>query len=110
MTNGGTQGVAQHFVKYHTDLNVRIRALKVLPGADKNLNQVVPLTKEQWSTILDTLNRAVARGNKLLTGAAKENIDMMFTKLIVHEDLPDNSWLFLPLLRLLRDPSAVWGS
>ncbi len=33
--NGDTQGVAQHFLKYHTDLNVRIRALKVLPGADK---------------------------------------------------------------------------
>jgi hypothetical protein len=30
MPNGGTEGVAQHFLKYHTDLNVRIRALKVL--------------------------------------------------------------------------------
>jgi hypothetical protein len=30
MTNGDTQGVAQHFLKYHTDLNVRIRDLKVL--------------------------------------------------------------------------------
>ena len=30
MPNGGTQGVAQHFLKYHTDLNVRIRALKVV--------------------------------------------------------------------------------
>ncbi len=53
MTNGGTQGVAQHFLKYHTDLNVRIRALKVLPGADKNppdfmtlLFHVAPLTQE----------------------------------------------------------------
>ena len=36
MTNGVTQGVAQHFVKYHTDLNVRIRDLKVLPGTDKS--------------------------------------------------------------------------
>ena len=36
MSNGSTQGVAQHFLKYHTDLNVRIRALKVLPGAAKN--------------------------------------------------------------------------
>jgi hypothetical protein len=35
--NGGTEGVAQHFLKYHTDLNVRIRSLKVLPGAGKNL-------------------------------------------------------------------------
>ena len=32
MTNGGTEGVAHHFIKYHTDLNVRIRDLKVLPG------------------------------------------------------------------------------
>jgi hypothetical protein len=34
--NGGTEGVAHHFLKYHTDLNVRIRGLKVLPGAVKN--------------------------------------------------------------------------
>jgi hypothetical protein len=34
--NGGTEGVAHHFLKYHTDLNVRIRVLKVLPGAAKN--------------------------------------------------------------------------
>jgi hypothetical protein len=54
MPNGGTQGVAQHFLKYHTDLNVRIRTLKVLPGADKNpphfmtlLNHAAPLTQEQ---------------------------------------------------------------
>jgi hypothetical protein len=74
MSNGGTQGVAQHFLKYHTDLNVRIRALKVLPGADKNppdfmtlLNHAVPLTQEQRSTILDALNRAVTRGDKLFT-------------------------------------------
>ena len=36
MPNGDTQGVAQHFLKYHTDLNVRIRVLKVLPGTVKN--------------------------------------------------------------------------
>ena len=36
MPNGVTQGVSQHFLKYHGDLNVRIRALKVLPGAAKN--------------------------------------------------------------------------
>ena len=34
--NGDTQGVAHHFLKYHSDLNVRIRSLKVLPGAVKN--------------------------------------------------------------------------
>jgi hypothetical protein len=36
MPNGVTEGVAQHFLKYHTDLNVRIWALKVLPGSTKN--------------------------------------------------------------------------
>jgi hypothetical protein len=40
MTNGDTQGVSQHFLKFHTDLNFKIRTLKVLPGA----------------TILDALN------------------------------------------------------
>jgi hypothetical protein len=74
MSNGDTQGVAQHFLKYHTDLNVRIRALKVLPGADKNppdfmtlLNHTAPLTQEQRPTILDSLNRTVERGDKLFT-------------------------------------------
>ena len=54
MTNGDTQGVAQYFLKYHTDLNVRIRVLKVLPGADKNppnfmtlLNHAAPLNLKE---------------------------------------------------------------
>jgi hypothetical protein len=74
MSNGGTQGVVQHFLKYHTDLNVRIRTLKVLPGADKNppdfmtwLNHAAPLTQEKRSTILDTLNHTVTRGDNLFT-------------------------------------------
>ena len=54
------------------------------------LNVSAPRTQDQRSTILDTLNRAVTRGDKLLTGAAKENLDMMYTKLIIHEDLPLN--------------------
>jgi hypothetical protein len=74
MTNGGTLGVSQHFLKYHTDLNVRIRSLKVLPGAGKNppdfmtlLNHDTPRTQGQRPTILDVLNRAVARGDNLFT-------------------------------------------
>jgi hypothetical protein len=74
MSNGGTQGVSQHFLKYHTDLNVRIRALKVLPGAGKNppdfmtlLNHTAPRTQEQRPTSLDALNHVVARGDKLFT-------------------------------------------
>ncbi len=77
--------------------DVRIRTLKVLPGADKNppnfmtlLNHAAPLTQEKRPTMLDALNRAVTRGDKLFTGAAKENLDMMFTKLIIHEDLSLN--------------------
>ena len=53
MTNGDTQGVSHHLLKYHADLNVRIRDLKVLPGAGKNppdfktlLNHVAPRTQE----------------------------------------------------------------
>jgi hypothetical protein len=47
------------------------------------MNHDVPLTQEQWTTILDALNRTVERGDKLLTGAVKENVDMLFTKLII---------------------------
>jgi hypothetical protein len=46
MPNGDTQGVAQHFLKYHADLNVRIRALKVLPGAVKNLPDFMTLLNQ----------------------------------------------------------------
>ena len=86
MPNGDTQGVSQDFLKYRADLNVRIRSLKVLPGAGKNspdfmtlLNHAAPRTQEQRPTILDALNHTVARGDKLLTGVVKENLDMMFT-------------------------------
>ncbi len=47
MTNLGTQGVAHHFLKYHTDLNVRIRTLQVLPDVDKN-----PWTLWHYSTMM----------------------------------------------------------
>jgi hypothetical protein len=74
MPTGDTQGVSQHFLKYHTDLNVRIRDLKVLPGGDKNppdfmtlMNHTSPRTQEQRSKILDALNLTVTRGYKLFT-------------------------------------------
>jgi hypothetical protein len=49
MSNGDTPGVSQHFLKYDTDLNVRIRALKVLPGAPYrsclvHLHDLIPCT------------------------------------------------------------------
>jgi hypothetical protein len=36
MSSGDTQGVSHHLLKYHTDLNVKIRDLKVLPVTVKN--------------------------------------------------------------------------
>ena len=75
----------------------KIRALKVLPGSDKKppnfltlLNHAAAGIEKQQPSILDSLNRAVTRGDKLLTGPAKEILDMMFKKLIIHEDLPFN--------------------
>ena len=43
MPNGGTHGVSQHFLKFHIDLNVKIRTLEVLPGADKNTPDLMTL-------------------------------------------------------------------
>ena len=53
MTNGGTQGVSQH--------------VKNPPDFMTLLNHDAPRTQEQRPTILDALNRAVARGDKLFT-------------------------------------------
>ncbi len=86
MPNGVTQGVAQHFLKYHTDLNVRIRSLKVLPGADKNpsdfmtlLNHAAPLMQEQRPTILDVMNRTVVRTLVIVTDTHKHIDRVLYT-------------------------------
>ena len=50
------------------------------------LNHAAPRTQEQRTTILDVLNHDVTRGDKHVTGAAKGNLDMMFTKIIIHEN------------------------
>jgi hypothetical protein len=54
--NEGTQGVLQHFCKFHQALNVKIRALKVLPGTNKKppnfmtlLNHAAPGIEKQQS-------------------------------------------------------------
>ena len=95
--NAGTQGVPQHSLKCHPALNMKIRALKVTSGADKKapnfmilLNQAVPGIEKQQSSNIENLNRAITRGDKLLIGRSKENLDMMFKKLIIHEGLPSN--------------------
>jgi hypothetical protein len=113
MPNGGTQGVLQHILKYHTHLNVRIRVLKVLSGADKNpsdfmtlLNHPPPLTKEQRPTILDALNRTVARTLVIVTDTHKHIDRVLYSYmtsylpqayrlsiLIDNQDLFINSWL-----------------
>jgi len=36
MPNGGTQGVLQHFLRFHPALNLKIRALNLTPSAVKN--------------------------------------------------------------------------
>ena len=53
-------------------------------------NQDVPDTVARQNPIMQCLDRAVARGDKLFTGQAKKNLDMMFTKLLIQEDLPLN--------------------
>jgi len=68
---GGPQGVLQHFYKLHQALNVKIRALKVLPGADKKPPNFMTFLnhagiEKQQSNIMDSLNRAVLRGDKWL--------------------------------------------
>ena len=72
---------------------LKIRALNLTPSAVKNptnfmtlLNQDVPGAIPQ-NPIVQSLQRALARGDELLTGQAEENLDMMFTKLLIYEDL-----------------------
>ena len=38
--------------------------------------------------MIQNLMKSIQRGDKLLTGPAKERLDKMFTKVIVHQDLP----------------------
>ena len=97
MPNGGTQGVLQHFGRCHPALNLKIRALNLTPSAAKNppnfmtlLNQDVPEAVARQNPIIQSLDRALTRGDKLFTGQPKENLDMMFTKLLIQEDLPLN--------------------
>ena len=49
------------------------------------LSQDVPEVVSQ-NPIMQSLQRALAMGDMLLTGQAEENLDMMFIKLLVHED------------------------
>ena len=54
------------------------------------LNQDVPEAVARQNPIIQSLDRALTRGDKLFTGQPKENLDMMFTKLLIQEDLPLN--------------------
>jgi hypothetical protein len=42
---------------------------------------------ERQNPIIQSLDRVLTRGDKLFTGQPKENLDMMFTKLLIQEDL-----------------------
>ena len=48
------------------------------------LNQDVPEAVPQ-NPIMQSLKCVLTMGNKLLTGQAEENLDMMFTKVLIHE-------------------------
>ena len=48
-------------------------------------NQDVPEVVPQ-NPNMQSLHRTLVRGDTLLTGQAEENLDMMFTKLVIHED------------------------
>ena len=63
MPNGGTEGVAQHFLKYHTDLNVKIRALKVLPGAAKNPPDF--MKESNWNDVYTCMTSYLAQAYRL---------------------------------------------
>ena len=63
MPNGGTQGVLHHFLRCHTALNVKIRALNLTADAFKNppnfmilLNQGVLEVVHQQTTIMQEHN------------------------------------------------------
>ncbi len=47
------------------------------------LNQDVPEAVARQNPIIQSLDRALTRGDKLFTGQPKENLDMMFTKLLI---------------------------
>jgi hypothetical protein len=74
MPNGDTQGVLQHFGRCHPALNLKIRALNLTPSAAKNppnfmtlLNQDVPEVVARQNPIIQSLDRALTRGDKLFT-------------------------------------------
>ena len=48
------------------------------------LNQDVPEAVPK-NLIMQSLHRVLERGDNLLTGQLEENLDMMFTKLLIHE-------------------------
>jgi hypothetical protein len=58
---------------------------------DKNFYQlsIRILIDKPFSRVLVTIQLLIRQPSyKLLTGTDKDNLDMMFTKLIIHEDLP----------------------
>lgn len=71
--------------------------LQNTPGGKKNPphflslltnNTVVGVQGPSGLSVGDLLQRTVKRGDKLLTGSAKEDLDKLFTKVVVHTNLP----------------------
>ena len=71
-----------------------IRGLHNTVGADQDPPHFLKLlTTEKAHTVaacgvVQNLLSSMQRGSKLLTGSAKQRLDKMFTKVIVHQDLP----------------------
>ena len=65
-------------------LNLSPSAVNNPPNFMTLLNPDVPEVVLQ-NPIMQSLQRVLARGNKMLTGQVEENLDMMLTKLLIHE-------------------------
>ena len=83
MTNGGTQVVHSHFLKCHTELNVKIRGLHNTVGAGQDPPHFLKLLTtekphtERAGDVMQNLLKSMERGSKLLTGSAKQRLDKM---------------------------------
>ena len=87
-----------HVLRFQPDLNLKIKTLNLTPSDVKNppnfmtlINHDVPESVPQ-NSIIQSLHRTFARGDKLLTSQDEENLDMMFTRLLIHEEWSEESY------------------
>ena len=74
MPNRGTQVVNSHFLKFHTELNVKIRGLHNTVGADQDPPHFLKLLATEKphtvraGDVMQNLLKSMEKGSKLLTG------------------------------------------